>query len=143
MPSCTIANATSGWIPTITVSAPRSRVMCAIPRSERETNESITSSAVTSTTIPRERKRPTCTITSSCRRRTSVSVSAAWIEAIRNGPCLRIGTAIASPRSADLDLRRLGAARDLVAEQPLGLLDAALQVADGVDLGQVDPDRDE
>ncbi|MGI8903567.1 MAG: hypothetical protein ACR2IP_07900 [Solirubrobacteraceae bacterium] len=27
MPSWTIANATSGWMPTITVSAPRSRVM--------------------------------------------------------------------------------------------------------------------
>ena len=32
---------------------------CAIPRSERETNESITSSAVTSTMIPRERWRVT------------------------------------------------------------------------------------
>ena len=81
-------------MPTITVSAPRRRVMCAIPRSERDTNESITSSAVTSTMIPRERKRPTCTITSSWSRMTSVSVSAAWIDAIRNGPCLRIGTAI-------------------------------------------------
>ena len=55
IPSWTIANATSGWMPTITVSAPRSRVISAIPRSERETNESITSSDVTSTTIPRER----------------------------------------------------------------------------------------
>src|SRR5687768_14447581 len=143
MPSWTIANATSGWIPTMTVSAPRSRVMCAIPRSERETNESITSSAVTSTMIPRDRKRPTCTITSSWSRMTSVSVSAAWIDAIRNGPCLRIGTAMPRPRSSDLGLRRRLGARDLVSEQPLGLLDAALEVADRVDLRQVDADRDE
>ena len=68
-----------------------------------------------------------------------MSVSAAWIEAIRNGPCLRIGTAI--ERAS-----RLGdgvAQRDLVAEQALGLLDAALEVADRVDLGEVDAERDE
>jgi hypothetical protein len=80
-------------MPTITVSAPRRRVMCAIPRRERETNESITSSAVTSTMMPRERWRVTCPITSSRSCRTSVSVSAVWIDAIRTGPCLRIGTA--------------------------------------------------
>ena len=90
-----MAKATSGWMPTITVSAPRSRVIIAIPRSERETNESITSSEVTSTMIPRERWRVTCAITSSRSCSTSVSVSADWIEAIRNGPCLRIGTAMA------------------------------------------------
>ena len=67
--------------------------MCAIPRSERETNESMTSSAVTSTMIPRERCRVTWLITSSRSCRTSVSVSAVWIDAIRTGPCLRIGTA--------------------------------------------------
>ena len=67
--------------------------MCAIPRSERETNESMTSSAVTSTMIPRERWRVTWPITSSRSCRTSVSVSAVWIDAIRTGPCLRIGTA--------------------------------------------------
>ena len=50
-----MANATSGWIPTITVSAPRSRVMWAMLRSEREAKESITSSAVTSMMMPRER----------------------------------------------------------------------------------------
>ena len=33
--------------------------------------------------------------------------------------------------------------RDPEAEQPLGLLDAALQVADGVHLAQVDADGDE
>ena len=67
--------------------------MCAIPRSERETNESMTSSAVTSTMIPRERWRVTWDITSSRSCRTSVSVRAVWIEAIRTEPCLRIGTA--------------------------------------------------
>src|SRR5829696_246520 len=57
------------------------------PRYER----SITSSAVTSTMIPRERWRVTWDITSSRSCRTSVSVSAVWIEAIKTGPCLRIG----------------------------------------------------
>jgi len=54
------AKATSGWIPTITVSAPRSRIMCAISRSVRDANESITSIAVTSTITARERNLTTC-----------------------------------------------------------------------------------
>src|SRR3954463_4383054 len=83
-------------MPTITVSAPRRRVMREMPWRERETNESMTSSAVTSTMIPRERWRVTWAITSSRSCRTSVSVSAAWMDAIRNGPCLRIGTAISA-----------------------------------------------
>src|SRR5918995_4626160 len=74
---------------------------------------------------------------------TSVSVSAAWIEAIRNGPCLRIGTATRVSASAALDLRRLGPPQHLVAQQPLRFLDAALEVADRVDLGEVDADGDE
>ena len=43
IPSCTIANATSGWIPTITVSAPRRLVMWASVRNERAAKESMTS----------------------------------------------------------------------------------------------------
>src|SRR5690349_4747396 len=131
-----MAKATSGWMPTMTVSAPRSRVMCAMPRSERDPKASMT--------IPRERYRPTWPMMSSCRRRTSVSVSAAWIDAMRNGPCLRIGTATRAclPRLARH--RELGGgAAHLVAEQPLRLLDAALQVADRVHLGQVHTDRHE
>src|SRR5690242_15683442 len=153
-----MANATSGWIPTITVSAPRSRVIMAIPRSERETKESMTSSDVTSTMIPRDRWRVTCAITSSRSCSTSVSVSADWIDAIRNGPCLRIGTATsASDREiGDPSRSREGAPSrsvfgllerlpgdDGVAQQSLGLLDAALEVADRVDLRQVHAERDE
>src|SRR4051794_19715005 len=124
-------------MPTITVSAPRRRVIIAMPRSERETNESITSSEVTSTMIPRERWRGTWAITSSRSWSTSVSVSADWIEAIRYGPCLRIGTATSA-------LGLLDRSRDHgVAQQALGLLDAALEVADGVNLAQVDPERHE
>jgi hypothetical protein len=78
-----MATATSGWIPTITVSAPRSLAVSAISRSERATNESMTSSAATSMTIPRERCLPTCEASSSRRWSTSVSVSADWIDAIR------------------------------------------------------------
>src|SRR4051794_4865632 len=131
-----MANATSGWMPTITVSAPRRRVIIAMPRSERETNESITSSEVTSTMIPRERWRVTCAITSSRSWSTSVSVSADWIEAIRYGPCLRIGTAISA-------LGLLGSRDHRVAQQALGLLDAALEVADRVDLAQIDAEGDQ
>src|SRR3954451_25004936 len=139
-----MAKATSGWMPTITVVAPRSRVIIAMPRSERETNESMTSRAVTSTMMPRDRWRVTCAITSSWSWSTSVSVSAAWIVAIRNGPCLRIGTAMPGGQRPLARVFRDGVAqRDLVPEQPLGLLDAALEVADGVDLGEVDAERDQ
>src|SRR5690606_1352862 len=54
-PSCTMANATSGCMPTTTVSAPRSSVMWAMFRSERAAKLSMTSSAVMSTMIPRDR----------------------------------------------------------------------------------------
>src|SRR5690606_22705020 len=54
-PSCTMANATSGCMPTTTVSAPRSSVMWAMFRSDRAAKLSITSSAVMSTMIPRDR----------------------------------------------------------------------------------------
>ena len=68
-----------------------------------------------------------------------MSVSAAWIEAIRNGPCLRIGTAtLPLPR---LPSSSASAAEHRVAEQALGLLDAALEVADRVDLRQVHAER--
>ena len=54
-PSWTIANATSGWMPTMTVSAPRKRIMWAIALNVRTAKESMTSSTVTSTMTPRER----------------------------------------------------------------------------------------
>ena len=91
-PSCTIANATSGWIPTMTVSAPRRRVMWARSRRVRTANESITSSAVTSTMTPRARSLPTRSNSASRSWERSSSVSADWMEAIRYDPCLRIGT---------------------------------------------------
>src|SRR4051812_6515339 len=136
-----MANATSGWMPTITVSAPRRRVIIAIPRSERDTNESMTSSDVTSTMIPRERWRVTCAITSSRSCRTSVSVSADWIEAMRNGPCLRIGTATLVPVFVLGSLHLPG--DHGVAKEPLGLFDAALEITHGVDLGEIDAQRHE
>src|SRR5205085_3386861 len=141
-PSWTMAKATSAWIPTMTVTAPRRSVMWAIVRSERAANESITSSAVTSTMMPLDRYRLTWSIRSSCRERASLSVMADWIEAIRYVPCLRIGTDTSTVRSADLAHLgdRLGAAAHLVAEEPLRLLDAALEVAHGVHLREVDAD---
>jgi hypothetical protein len=76
-PGCTIENATSGWMPTITVSASRSRVVCAMPRSVRVANESITSSALTSITTPRERRRPIFSASSSLGWIRSLSVGSA------------------------------------------------------------------
>ena len=55
MPRRTIAKATVGWMPTITVSAPRSRAMWARLRRVREPKESMTSSAATSMMMPRAR----------------------------------------------------------------------------------------
>jgi len=78
-----MANATSGWIPTITVSAPRSRAMWAMSRSVRTANESITSNAVTSTMTPRARNFPTRSISASRSWERSASVSADWMDAIR------------------------------------------------------------
>jgi hypothetical protein len=83
MPSETIAKATSGWIPTMTVSAPRSRAISAIVRSVRAPKESRTSSAATSMITPLDRCRPICSTRSSRKRTICVSSSAVWIEAIR------------------------------------------------------------
>ena len=60
IPSSTMAKATSGWMPTITVSAPRSRAISAMLRSVREPKESRTSSAATSMITPRDRCWPIC-----------------------------------------------------------------------------------
>src|SRR5215217_4152914 len=60
MPRRTIANATGGWIPTITVSAPRSRAAWARLRRVREPKESMTSRAATSMITPRARWMPIC-----------------------------------------------------------------------------------
>src|SRR4051812_7171864 len=136
-PSWTIAKATSGCSPTITVAAPRSLVMCAIVCSERAANESITSIAVTSTMMPCARNRLTRSIRSWRSCSVSESESAAWTDAMRMVPCFSIGTAIAG------SLRSLGplaGAAYLVAQEPLGFFDPTLQVADRVHLRQVQPD---
>src|SRR2546427_2427567 len=69
------------------------------------------------------------------------------MDAIRYWPCLRIGTSTAPSATgvgASSRLRgQIFQRQDLVAEQPLRLLDAALQVAHGCHLAQVDADRDE
>src|ERR687894_405939 len=142
-PSCTSEKATSGCMPTTTVSAPRSSVMWAIVRNDRAANESITSSDVMSTMMPRDRYTPIWRIRSSRSRIASLSVMADWMVAMRYSPCLRMGTAIG--RSAQLHRRRRLRlrARHLVAEQLLRHLDATLEVADRVHLRQIDADRHE
>src|SRR3989442_999306 len=69
------------------------------------------------------------------------------MDAIRYWPCLRIGTSTAPSATgvgASSRLRgQIFQRQDLVAEQPLRLLDADLQVAHGGHLAQVDADRDE
>src|SRR5947209_2691735 len=128
-------------MPTITVSAPRSFVMCAMLRKVRTAKESMTSSTVTSTITPRERKRPTRSTRSSRNPSKSASVSAAWIEAIRIFPCLSIGTAIAHSLYRHGQRGGLSRLDDLISEQPLGFLDTALQVAHGVELAQINAQR--
>src|SRR5439155_11353930 len=142
-PSWTIANATSGWIPTMTVCAPRSRIMCAIARSVRTAKESITSRTVTSMMTPQERCFPTSRARSSRSWSSSSSLSADWMEAMTYWLCLRMGTRI-GPSALGLHLARLRLRHGhRVSEQPLRLLDPALEIADGVDLAQVDADGDE
>src|SRR5438552_1977837 len=79
--------------------------------------------------------------------RSSSSTVDAPRAALRYWPCLRIGTSTApSATGVSASSRLLGQIfqrQDLVAEQPLRLLDAALQVAHGCHLAQVDADRDE
>jgi hypothetical protein len=58
MPSRTMVKATIGWIPTMTVSAPRRRAMRARFCSARAPKESMTSSAATSMMMPDARTLP-------------------------------------------------------------------------------------
>src|SRR6266513_986162 len=119
--------------------------MWAMSRSVRTANESITSSAVTSTITPRVRNRPTRSISASRSCERSASVSADWMDAIREWPCFRIGTSTRPPSpewGVDSRLRSHVFLRDdLVAEQAFRLLDATLQVAHGRHLAQIHADR--
>jgi hypothetical protein len=83
MPRRTIAKATVGWIPTMTVSAPRSRAAWARLSRVREPKESITSRAATSMITPRARWVPICSMRSCWNWTISRSLRASWIEAIR------------------------------------------------------------
>ena len=83
MPRDTMAKATSGWMPTMTVTAPRSRAMSPMVRSVRAPKESRTSSAATSMITPRDRCCPICSMRSSRNRTIWVSSRAVWIDAIR------------------------------------------------------------
>src|SRR6478735_3637402 len=58
----------------------------------RVPKESSTSSAATSMTMPRARSRPTLSISSCWNRRSWLSSSAVWIDAMRWAPCRRIET---------------------------------------------------
>src|SRR5262249_1341677 len=131
-------------MPTMTVSAPRSLIMWATSRRVRVANESMTSRAVTSTITPRARTllTDTTSVSRSCLR--SSSVRADCTVAMRYAPCLRIGTCTTpSPSLRGGGRRRLLQRHDLVAQEPLGLFDTALEVADGVHLAEVDADVDE
>src|SRR5258708_3108624 len=133
-----MAKATSGWIPTMTVSAPRRRIMCAISRSVREANESITSIAVTSTMTPRERCFTTCCTRLRRSWLRSASETAAWKGAISTAPCLRMGTS--TWPFLPIPLAWFSQRHHLVPQQSFGLLDAPLQVAHRVHLPEVDTD---
>src|SRR5919198_2668560 len=128
-------------MPTITVSAPRNRIICAISRMVRDANESNTSIAVRSKMTPCAR---TLTTFSTKARRSSsrsASVRAAWTVAIRISACLRIGTSMAASTWNNL----VGSSHryHLVAQQALGLFDAALKIASSAHLAQVNADVDQ
>src|SRR5438128_1678746 len=131
-PSCTMVNATSGWMPTMTVSAPRNLSMWAMARSVRVAKESMTSSTVTSIITPRERYCPTCAARSSRKPMRSSSESTDWMLAIRQSRCLRIGT-----RMLLLD------EADLVAQESFGFFESALEVAHGVHFAQIHANGDQ
>src|SRR5215211_6022272 len=135
-----MAKATSGWIPTMTVSAPRRRAIRARLRSVREANESRTSSAATSMMTPRDRQAPICSTRSSWNLTSSRSRRAVWMDAMRKSPCLSIETSFAwgGSESARATVLR---SRHLETQQALRLFDTSLQVADRVHLAQVDADR--
>src|SRR5437660_4394772 len=125
----------------MTVSAPRSRIICAISRIVRDAKESITSIAVTSMMIPRARACATFSTKAqrSCSR--SESVRAAWTVAIKISPCLRIGTS--TPLPFEKALVRFDQGYNLVAQQSLGLFDATLQVAHSIHLAEVNANVDQ
>src|SRR5215216_5056362 len=83
MPRRTMAKATVGWMPTMTVSAPRSRAAWARLSRVREPKESMTSRAATSMMTPRARWVPICSTRSCWNRTISRSFRASWMEAIR------------------------------------------------------------
>src|ERR1700740_1926908 len=101
---------------------------------------------------PRERNLPPFSTSADCSDIRSSSVSADWIVAIKYRACFRIGTAISAHQRPEPEvhstqcrgllgivadprnLRRCLGRDDLVAEQPFGLLDSALQVPDRVHL---------
>src|SRR5215217_2733775 len=139
MPRRTIAKATDGWMPTITVSAPRSRAAWARLSRVREPKESMTSRAATSMMTPLARWVPICSTRSCWNWTISRSFSASWIEAMRYLPCRRIETSISTIQSVQMVVDRFGLG-DLESEQALRLFDAALEVADSVHLAKVDPD---
>src|ERR671916_1525557 len=91
-PRATIVNATSGWMPTSTVSAPRRRAISASERSVRAPKESSTSKAATSMMTPRARYCPICSTRLRWNRTISASSRAVWIDAIRFSPCRKIET---------------------------------------------------
>src|SRR5262245_22532712 len=139
-----MAKATSGWMPTMTVFAPRSRIMWATSLSVRVENESMTSSAVTSMMTPRERDFPTFSTIASRSWTRSASCSAVCIVAIKKGPCLRMGTSISHPSLNGLRLGAVGQlGHDAVPEEPLRLLDPPLEVADRRHLRELDADVDQ
>src|SRR6266481_4786047 len=75
----------------------------------------------------------------------SASERAAWIVAIRNSPCFRIGTSkltfFQGVRGCK-DLCGYFYGHDLVPEQSLSLLNTTLQIADGIHLSEIDADGD-
>src|SRR5215211_1772616 len=90
---------------------------------------------------PRARRAPICSIRLRWKRSSWSSSSAVWTEATRYGPCARMETRSGSAaEESTVDIVDLD---DLEPEQPLGFLDALLQVTDRVHFAEVDSDGDQ
>src|SRR5438876_1136514 len=72
----------------------------------------------------------------------SASDNAAWMVAMRNWPCFRIGTSKWTFLLPD-GLSRIRHRHDFVSQKLFGLFDAALQITDGVHLSKIHADGDE
>ena len=141
MPSRTIVKATSGWMPTITVSAPRNRAISAM-RAQGQGGERVDD--VEGGDVDDDAARAVLADLLD-----EVVLEADQLGVVQGSVdrCDQGAIPVAGSTRAPVRRSRAVASPSFrvtrVAEQPLGLFEPTLQVADGVHLAQVDPDGHE